>query len=121
MLSGAVAQLRLELPGVRPWADTWLGALAAAAASAPTCAPIAEAAAATAAAVAQGCSAAAAAAAAAAAGGDGVGLDVEDILLTHVTSEGVLRALSTWAYDMRAVQFSPTKHTTVRAPRRMLP
>ncbi|KAG2430073.1 hypothetical protein HXX76_010173 [Chlamydomonas incerta] len=108
VLSAAVARLRLELPSVRPWADTWLGALAAAAASAPTCAPVAEAAAATAAAVAQGCSAAAATAAA---GGEGMGLGVEDLLLTHVTSEGVLRALSTWAYDMRAVQFSPTKHT----------
>ncbi|KAG2447917.1 hypothetical protein HYH02_007371 [Chlamydomonas schloesseri] len=108
VLSAAVARVHLELPGVRPWADTWLGALAAAAASAPTCAPIAEAAAATAAAVAQGCSAATAAAAA---GGDGLGVGVDDILMTHMTSEGVLRALSTWAYDMRAVQFTPTKHT----------
>ncbi|KAG2482267.1 hypothetical protein HYH03_018783 [Edaphochlamys debaryana] len=101
VLSAAVARLRRELPSIRPWADTWLSALAARAASARTCTAIAEPAAATAAAVAQGCDAA----------GPGLGVSTDDIILTHVCSAAALRSLSTWSYDMTAVQFRPTKHT----------
>ncbi|GFR47002.1 hypothetical protein Agub_g8685 [Astrephomene gubernaculifera] len=101
VLSLAVSRLRRDLPNIRPWSDTWLAALAARAASAPTCTAIAEAAAATAASVVQGCGI----------NGAGVHVTVEEILLTHVCSPGVLRALSMWSYDMIAVRFRHTKHT----------
>ncbi|KXZ46707.1 hypothetical protein GPECTOR_41g671 [Gonium pectorale] len=100
VLSVAVARLRRELPGIRPWNDTWLAALAARAASSPTCASIAEAAGATAAAVVQGCDSGAA----------GLSINVEEILATHACSTASLRALSMWSYDMATVRFKHTKH-----------
>ncbi|GIL80547.1 hypothetical protein Vretimale_16030 [Volvox reticuliferus] len=101
--SAAVTRLRQELPGIRPWKDVWLAALAARAVSSPTCSAISESAAATAAAVTQGCGSNAA----------GITLSSEDIILMHACSVAALRTLSTWSYDMVAVKFRPTKHTKV--------